>query len=175
MRRRYADAERIAFKSATRLECMMQDYPKELPATASVGFTVVNQARWCQHAGSVSQCRGCESLHIHLVSMRILFLHRFTGPCLQRNTKTPTAYIVATAILSQRLGPQQVWYGGQNFIARVTCPQAPVAAGPLVSVSAISKACVCWGTFPWRSVCVTKLESVHLRGCYKTLTLVSQQ
>ncbi len=45
MRRRYADAERIAFKSATRLECMMQDYPKELPATASVGFTVVNQAR----------------------------------------------------------------------------------------------------------------------------------
>jgi len=24
---------------------MMQDYPKELPATASVGFTVVNQAR----------------------------------------------------------------------------------------------------------------------------------
>ncbi len=43
--RRYADAARIAFKSATRLECMMQDYPKELPATASVGFTVVNQAR----------------------------------------------------------------------------------------------------------------------------------
>ena len=38
---KYADASRTAFKSPTRLECMMQDYPKGLPAeaAASVGFT----------------------------------------------------------------------------------------------------------------------------------------
>ena len=35
----------MAFKSATRLECMMQDFPYELPASARVGFTTVNQAR----------------------------------------------------------------------------------------------------------------------------------
>lgn len=42
---KYADATRTAFKSSTRLECMMQDYPKALGKGAKVGFTVVNQAR----------------------------------------------------------------------------------------------------------------------------------
>ena len=41
---KYTDGTRKAFKSATRLECMMQDYPKEVPASAKVGFTVINQA-----------------------------------------------------------------------------------------------------------------------------------
>merc|ERR1740121_321414 len=36
---KYADASRTKFKSSTRLECMMQDFPKELPADAKVGFT----------------------------------------------------------------------------------------------------------------------------------------
>lgn len=36
---KYADATREAFKSPTRLECMMQDYPKVLPAEAKVGYT----------------------------------------------------------------------------------------------------------------------------------------
>lgn len=36
---KYADASMETFKSSTRLECMMQDYPKELPASAKVGFT----------------------------------------------------------------------------------------------------------------------------------------
>lgn len=35
---KYADAERTTFKKPTRLECMMQDYPKLLPADARVGF-----------------------------------------------------------------------------------------------------------------------------------------
>jgi hypothetical protein len=42
---KYKDATKTAFKSSTRLECMMQDYPKALPADAKVGFTVVNQVR----------------------------------------------------------------------------------------------------------------------------------
>jgi hypothetical protein len=42
---KYKDASKTAFKSSTRLECMMQDYPKALPADAKVGFTVVNQVR----------------------------------------------------------------------------------------------------------------------------------
>lgn len=37
---RYKDASKTSFKSSTRLECMMQDYPKTLPPTARVGFTV---------------------------------------------------------------------------------------------------------------------------------------
>lgn len=36
---KYADEARTRFKKPTRLECMMQDYPKELPPTAHVGFT----------------------------------------------------------------------------------------------------------------------------------------
>jgi UDP-sugar pyrophosphorylase len=38
-----------AFKSSTRLECMMQDYPRSLPEGARVGFTVVNQA-WAAYS-----------------------------------------------------------------------------------------------------------------------------
>ncbi|KAL0314374.1 UNVERIFIED_CONTAM: Peroxisome biogenesis protein 1 [Sesamum angustifolium] len=37
---KYKDSTKTAFKSSTRLECMMQDYPKTLPPSARVGFTV---------------------------------------------------------------------------------------------------------------------------------------
>lgn len=46
---KYADASRTTFKSSTRLECMMQDYPKALPASAKVGFTVINQV-WAAYS-----------------------------------------------------------------------------------------------------------------------------
>lgn len=36
---KYADAEKSKFSKPTRLECMMQDYPKLLDASAKVGFT----------------------------------------------------------------------------------------------------------------------------------------
>ena len=40
---KYADpAARSSFKSPTRLECMMQDYPRSLPGGARVGFTVTD-------------------------------------------------------------------------------------------------------------------------------------
>ncbi|XP_058189754.1 UDP-sugar pyrophosphorylase isoform X2 [Rhododendron vialii] len=39
---KYKDASKTSFKSSTRLECMMQDYPKTLPPTARVGFTVMD-------------------------------------------------------------------------------------------------------------------------------------
>jgi UDP-sugar pyrophosphorylase len=42
---KYKDATKTAFKSSTRLECMMQDYPKALPADAKVGFIAINQLR----------------------------------------------------------------------------------------------------------------------------------
>ena len=41
---KYKDATKTAFKSPTRLECMMQDYPKSLSAKSRVGFTVF--ANW---------------------------------------------------------------------------------------------------------------------------------
>ena len=36
---KYADSERTLFKSPTRLECMMQDYPRLLTSKGAVGFT----------------------------------------------------------------------------------------------------------------------------------------
>ena len=42
---KFKDASRAAFKKPTRLECMMQDYPKALPATATVGFTTIKEVR----------------------------------------------------------------------------------------------------------------------------------
>ena len=44
---KYKDASKTTFKSSTRLECMMQDYPKALPSSAAVGFTLVNQVWTC--------------------------------------------------------------------------------------------------------------------------------
>lgn len=46
---KYADASKTAFKSSTRLECMMQDFPQGLPDSARVGFTVVNQG-WAAYS-----------------------------------------------------------------------------------------------------------------------------
>lgn len=46
---KYADASRTAFKSSTRLECMMQDFPKTLPENTPVGFTTINQV-WAAYS-----------------------------------------------------------------------------------------------------------------------------
>ncbi|BAF20396.1 uDP-sugar pyrophosphorylase [Oryza sativa Japonica Group] len=45
---KYTDSTKTAFKSSTRLECMMQDYPKTLPPSAKVGFTVMDA--WLTYA-----------------------------------------------------------------------------------------------------------------------------
>ncbi|CAN6268294.1 unnamed protein product [Urochloa humidicola] len=45
---KYTDLTKTAFKSSTRLECMMQDYPKTLPPSAKVGFTVMDT--WLAYA-----------------------------------------------------------------------------------------------------------------------------
>ncbi|KAJ7965490.1 UDP-sugar pyrophosphorylase [Quillaja saponaria] len=45
---KYKDSSKTSFKSSTRLECMMQDYPKTLPPTARVGFTVIDP--WLAYA-----------------------------------------------------------------------------------------------------------------------------
>ena len=42
---KYKDSSKTEFKSPTRLECMMQDFPKALPSTSAVGFTVINQVQ----------------------------------------------------------------------------------------------------------------------------------
>jgi len=41
---KYKDAEKTIFKKPTRLECMMQDYPKLLPSGAKVGFVSMERA-----------------------------------------------------------------------------------------------------------------------------------
>nr|GEW74623.1 UDP-sugar pyrophosphorylase [Tanacetum cinerariifolium] len=45
---KYKDSTKTEFKSSTRLECMMQDYPKTLPPSARVGFTVTDP--WLAYA-----------------------------------------------------------------------------------------------------------------------------
>lgn len=45
---KYKDSTKTSFKSSTRLECMMQDYPKTLPPSARVGFTVMDT--WLAYA-----------------------------------------------------------------------------------------------------------------------------
>ena len=40
---KYADAARTSFKSPTRLECMMQDFPWVLPQGSAVGFTCLRR------------------------------------------------------------------------------------------------------------------------------------
>ena len=40
---KYADKGRTAFKSSTRLECMMQDWAKTVPAGTKVGFMVIQE------------------------------------------------------------------------------------------------------------------------------------
>ncbi|KAI3679435.1 hypothetical protein L2E82_51346 [Cichorium intybus] len=45
---KYKDSTKTAFKFSTRLECMMQDYPKTMPPSARVGFIVTNP--WLAYA-----------------------------------------------------------------------------------------------------------------------------
>ncbi|KAF6158947.1 hypothetical protein GIB67_042028 [Kingdonia uniflora] len=45
---KYKDSSKTSFKSSTRLECMMQDYPKTLSLSARVGFTVMDT--WLAYA-----------------------------------------------------------------------------------------------------------------------------
>lgn len=45
---KYKDASKTAFKSSTRLECMMQDYPRTLSPSAKVGFSVMDS--WLAYA-----------------------------------------------------------------------------------------------------------------------------
>ncbi|KAL3695224.1 hypothetical protein R1sor_009300 [Riccia sorocarpa] len=45
---KYKDSSKTSFKSSTRLECMMQDYPRTLPTSAKVGFTVLET--WLAYA-----------------------------------------------------------------------------------------------------------------------------
>lgn len=45
---KYKDSSKTSFKSSTRLECMMQDYPRTLLPSARVGFTVMDT--WLAYA-----------------------------------------------------------------------------------------------------------------------------
>ncbi|KMZ56900.1 hypothetical protein ZOSMA_8G00440 [Zostera marina] len=45
---KYKDSSKTSFKSSTRLECMMQDYPKTLSASSRIGFTVMD--KWLIYA-----------------------------------------------------------------------------------------------------------------------------
>lgn len=46
---KYKDATKTQFQKSTRLECMMQDYPKTLDSSAKVGFTSINQV-WATYS-----------------------------------------------------------------------------------------------------------------------------
>lgn len=52
---KYKDESKTAFQKSTRLECMMQDYPKTLPSDARVGFTAINQVH--PHRSAIHRMR----------------------------------------------------------------------------------------------------------------------
>ena len=54
---KYADATKTRFKKPTRLECMMQDHPKLLGATAKVGFTNFPEWTYSPVKNSVDEAR----------------------------------------------------------------------------------------------------------------------
>ena len=56
---KYTDGTKTAFKKPTRLECMMQDYPKSLGAKAKVGFTTItpNLAAYSPVKNSVAEAQ----------------------------------------------------------------------------------------------------------------------
>ena len=64
---KYKDSTKTAFKSATRLECMMQDFPKALPPDASIGFTVINQV----HSPQTSYSCNCTAHALNGVFLNI--------------------------------------------------------------------------------------------------------
>ena len=59
---KYKDASKTTFKSSTRLECMMQDYPKALGSSAAIGFTVVNQVGQLSPGRTCTCCRLLQDL-----------------------------------------------------------------------------------------------------------------
>ena len=61
---KYKDTARQAFKKATRLECMMQDYPKSLGPNEAIGFTTLLEVLLAVDQLSVKlipTCRCCGS------------------------------------------------------------------------------------------------------------------
>lgn len=56
---KYADETRTSFKKSTRLECMMQDYPKSLPSTAQV------YASRCDPRFALPDALQCPDFRIH--------------------------------------------------------------------------------------------------------------
>lgn len=56
---KYADETRTAFKKSTRLECMMQDFPKSLPTGSKVAFTMIRpvHAAYSPVKNSVSEAQ----------------------------------------------------------------------------------------------------------------------
>lgn len=58
---KYADEQRMVFKKPTRLECMMQDYPKLLDPSAAVAFTML-PAWFCYNPCKNNSADGCAAL-----------------------------------------------------------------------------------------------------------------
>lgn len=93
---KYADATRSTFKKPTRLECMMQDYPKSLPAGSRVGFTAAPawlcyspcknnsaDAKTSVAAGVPAGCALTAESDIYMVAvelLRLLGVHISKGP-----------------------------------------------------------------------------------------------
>ena len=73
---KYADASRMKFKKPTRLECMMQDFPKllqkEMGAQANIGFTMFD--RWF----TFSPAKVSYSFFLHYIFLPKFFILMYT-------------------------------------------------------------------------------------------------
>jgi hypothetical protein len=93
---KYKNAERTEFKAPTRLECMMQDYPKSLGKHARVGFTTLEvwaayspvknspeEGRDKAKSGSPSHTATSGELDVYAANCRLLQV-RGLCPCRER-------------------------------------------------------------------------------------------
>jgi hypothetical protein len=67
---RYKDASKTLFKSSTRLECMMQDYPRTLAPSAKVGFTVLDT--WLAYAPVKNNAEDAMKASLFLLSLKVV-------------------------------------------------------------------------------------------------------
>lgn len=135
---KYADSSRTTFKSSTRLECMMQDFPKSLPDGASVGFTTINQV-WAAYspvknspadaaskaaAGNPSHSATAAELDVYEANCRMLC-------ALGAHIDEPQTTVEFNEIKGLRLWPRVTWsplfaVTFDDIERKINCPEVHI-------------------------------------------------
>jgi UDP-sugar pyrophosphorylase len=152
---KYKNAERTEFKAPTRLECMMQDYPKSLGKQARVGFTTLevwaayspvknspDEGRGKAKGGSPSHTATSGELDVYMANCRLL---EMAGAKVE--------------------APKRVQYNGLELMQPASVVLSPAFA---VSLAAVKAKVTCKSRMgvkvSQRSTLVLDGEDIELRG-----------